>query len=59
MPAESQAQRGFLYATFGPEWVRKHHFDNPGPLPEHVRQAGGRFATHGREVKSVKRGRRS
>ena len=21
---------------FGSEWVRSHHFDNKGPLPEHV-----------------------
>jgi hypothetical protein len=35
MPAKSQAQRGFLYATKGPAWVKRHHFDNPGKLPEH------------------------
>lgn len=38
MPAESQAQRAFLFATFGPAWVKRHHFDNPGPLPEHVKK---------------------
>lgn len=36
MPAVSQAQRGYLYAHFGPQWVQAHHFDNPGPLPERV-----------------------
>jgi hypothetical protein len=34
MPAQSQQQRRFLYATKGPAWVKKHHFDNPGPLPK-------------------------
>lgn len=33
MPAVSQKQRGFLYATKGPAWVKKHHFDNKGKLP--------------------------
>jgi hypothetical protein len=35
MPAQSQKQRAFLYATKGPAWVKKHHFDNPGKLPEY------------------------
>jgi len=38
MPAKSQAQRGFLAHKFGPEWIKKHHFDNPGKLPQHVSQ---------------------
>lgn len=33
MPAVSQAQRSFLYATKGPQWVAAHHFNNLGPLP--------------------------
>ena len=33
MPAVSQAQRAYLYAHFGPQWVAQHHFNNPGPLP--------------------------
>jgi hypothetical protein len=37
MPARSQAQRGFLYAKFGPAWAKEHHFDNKGPLPPHVK----------------------
>lgn len=37
MPAVSQAQREFLNARFGHAWVKRHHFDNPGPLPAHVR----------------------
>lgn len=36
MPAESQAQRGYLFAKFGAAWVKRNHFDNKGPLPAHV-----------------------
>jgi hypothetical protein len=40
MPARSEAQRRYLYARFGKAWVKRHHFDNPGKLPDHViRQA--------------------
>lgn len=39
MPAKSQAQRGYLYAHFGAAWVKKHHFDNKGKLPSHVKPA--------------------
>lgn len=38
MPAESQAQRAYLNAKFGHEWVKRHHFDNKGKLPEHVKK---------------------
>ncbi len=38
MPAKSQAQRGYLNAHFGHQWVKKHHFDNKGKLPAHVGQ---------------------
>lgn len=34
MPAKSQAQRGFLAAHFGPAWLKRHHFDNKGKLPD-------------------------
>lgn len=37
MPAVSQAQRGYLYSKFGENWVKKHHFDNKGKLPKHVK----------------------
>lgn len=40
MPAKSQAQRALLNARFGHAWVKKHHFDNKGKLPEHVKSAG-------------------
>jgi hypothetical protein len=39
MPAVSQAQRGYLAHKFGPEWMKKHHFDNKGKLPAHKRKA--------------------
>jgi hypothetical protein len=38
MPAQSEAQRRFLYAKFGEAWVRRHHFDNPGALPRYAGQ---------------------
>lgn len=38
MPAESQSQRGYLNAKFGHDWVKKHHFDNKGKLPKHVKK---------------------
>lgn len=38
MPAKSDAQRKFLYATKGEAWVKKHHFDTPGKLPDHVKK---------------------
>ena len=37
MPAKSQAQRGFLYATKGAAWVSKHHFNNTGKLPAYAK----------------------
>ncbi len=36
MPAKSQAQRAFIYATKGKAFAEAHHFDNKGKLPEHV-----------------------
>ena len=41
MPAKSQAQRGYLAHKFGPEWMKEHHFDNPGKLPEYVKAQQG------------------
>lgn len=40
MPAVSEAQRRKLYAKFGEAWVKKHHFDNKGKLPMHVKKKG-------------------
>lgn len=36
MPARSQAQREFIFATKGKKWAKEHHFDNKGKLPEKV-----------------------
>ena len=36
MPAVSEAQRRLLNARFGHAWVKRHHFDNKGKLPERV-----------------------
>ena len=38
MPAKSEAQRKLLNAKFGHAWVKKHHFDNEGKLPAHVKK---------------------
>ena len=40
MPARSEAQRRFLFATKGAAWVRAHHFDNKGKLPPRVGPKG-------------------
>lgn len=38
MPAKSQAQRAYLAVHFGARWMDRHHFDNRGRLPEHVKR---------------------
>lgn len=38
MPAKSQKQRAFIYATKGPKWAKKHHFNNKGKLRKRVRK---------------------
>ncbi len=40
MPAKSQAQRKLLNAKFGHAWVKKHHYDNAGPLPKKLKPKG-------------------
>lgn len=40
MPARSQAQRAYIYATKGKKFAEAHHFDNPGPLPKKVKPKG-------------------
>jgi hypothetical protein len=42
MPAKSEAQRRFLNARFGHSWVKKHHFDNKGQLPQHASKGAAR-----------------
>jgi hypothetical protein len=34
MPAVSEKQRRYLNWKMGHKWVKAHHFDNPGKLPE-------------------------
>lgn len=48
MPAKSQAQRAYLYAHFGSDWVKRHHFDNPGKLPEHAAKVVSRRKKKGK-----------
>lgn len=52
MPAKSQAQRGYLAAKFGPEWMKKHHFDNKGKLPARVKKKAAK-----KPAKKGKKGR--
>jgi hypothetical protein len=57
MPARSDAQRKYLYARFGAEWVRRHHFDTPGRLPRHVdakARKGGRTLRDASRRKSAR-----
>jgi hypothetical protein len=42
MPARSQAQRELLNARFGHDWVKRHHFDNKGKLPERAPKRKGK-----------------
>ena len=48
MPARSQAQRRFLAARFGPDWMKEHHFANEGPLPERLHPKRKRPQKHQR-----------
>ena len=48
MPAKSEAQRRFIYATKGAKFAKAHHFDNKGKLPARV----------GKKSKAKKKGRR-
>jgi hypothetical protein len=45
MPARSQAQRAYLNAKFGHDWVKRHGFDNKGKLPPHAPKHKGRTGT--------------
>jgi hypothetical protein len=38
MPAVSEAERRYLNMKFGHKWVKRHHFDNTGKLPDHVKR---------------------
>ncbi len=49
MPARSEAQRRYLNMKFGHEWVKKHHFDNKGKLPQRVKQKRTKHKDRGTE----------
>lgn len=53
MPARSEAQRRYLFAHFGADWVRRHHFDNPGRLP--ARAPGRRHRRHPHRQQAIER----
>lgn len=53
MPARSEAQRRYLAARFGPTWMHKHGFDNPGKLPAKI---GKRSARHDAVTKMMAAG---
>jgi len=38
VPSVSEAQRRYLISRFGHYWIKRHHFDNKGKLPDHVIQ---------------------
>jgi hypothetical protein len=47
MPVQSEAQRRYLNVHFGHDWVKRHHFDQKGKLPERVGKATSSAASHG------------
>ena len=53
MPAVSEAQRRYLFAHFGPAWVKAHHFDNPGKLPRRKKKRRG--SSHAQQVDAIVR----
>ena len=40
MPAKSRQQQKYLAWKFGPDWLKRHHFDTKGPLPARVKKKG-------------------
>ena len=48
MPAKSQAQRGYLAHQFGVAWMRRHHFNNKGPLPKYVKGSKAKKRSKGK-----------
>lgn len=46
MPAKSQAQRAYLNAHFGHDWVKAHHFNTTGKLPAKVGKKGKAMSKH-------------
>lgn len=54
MPVRSEAQRRYLNAHFGHEWVKAHHFDQKGKLPKHVRKGTAVKKNQGHEMATGK-----
>ncbi len=50
MPARSEAQRRYLNAKFGHEWVKRHDFDNKGRLPKRSKRPQKRGKGSDREA---------
>jgi hypothetical protein len=46
MPVQSQAQRAYLNARFGHNWVKAHHFDQKGKLPMYAHPLEKRQSQH-------------
>ncbi len=38
MPAKSRAQQKYIYANFGAEFAKRHHFNTKGPLPARAKK---------------------
>lgn len=58
MPAKSQKQRAFIYATKGKKWAKAHHFDNPGKLPKRVKKKAKPKAAAKKKPKPKKKGKK-
>lgn len=56
MPAKSEAQRKYLNAKFGHEWVKKHHFDNKGKLPAKAGKKKKSKTSRGYKIRKDRRG---
>lgn len=55
MPATSQAQRAYLNAVMGHEWVKAHHFANKGKLPMHKTKKGMKAKAKAKKGKAAKK----
>jgi hypothetical protein len=42
MPAKSQKQRAWAFASKGAGWARSHHFNTKGRLPKSAKNKGGK-----------------
>jgi len=51
MPAKSEQQRKWAFASKGMKWARAHHFDNQGKLPKYAHGPSGIQQPRKRRVK--------